>query len=55
MYAFIRYKGGKGKDFLFSFHVVLYVLIRHIGFVIGFLKKPKDPFTYPTDVEIIKE
>lgn len=55
IYAFIRHKGGKWKEFLYSFHVVPYALIRHIGLVIGFLKRPKSPSTYPTDVKIIKE
>ncbi|MCK4734102.1 MAG: glycosyltransferase [Methanophagales archaeon] len=54
-YAFIRYKGRKWKEFIFAFHIIPYVFIRHTGFIRGFLKKPKDPSTYPTDVKIIKE
>ena len=55
LYAHIRYKGGKWNEFLFSLHVYPYAFVRHIGFILGFLKKPKDPSTYPTTVKIIKE
>jgi len=54
-YAFIRYKGGKWNEFIFSFHVIPYVFIRHIGFIIGFLKFPKSPRKYPTDAKIITD
>ena len=54
MYAGIRYYGGKWNEFIFSFHLIPYVLIRHFAFVLGFLKKLKSPDEYPTDVKIIK-
>ena len=54
MYAGMRYKGGKWEEFLFSFHIIPYVLVRHMGFVIGFLKSRKYPRKYPTDAKIIK-
>ena len=54
MYAGIRYKGGRWEEFLFSFHIIPYVFVRHIGFVIGFIESQKDPRKYPTDAKIIK-
>ena len=54
-YVVIEYKRGLLNEFLFSLHVYPYAFVRHIGFLLGFLKKPKDPSTYPTDVKIIKE
>jgi glycosyltransferase involved in cell wall biosynthesis len=54
-YAFMRKKGGKWEEFLFSFYVVPYAFIRHIGFTIGFIDKPKVPAKYPRDVKIIKD
>lgn len=55
MYMLIRYKGGHWNEFIFSFHAIPYVFTRQIGFIIGFLKTPKTPSTYPTNVKIIKE
>jgi len=55
LYAVIKYKSGKLDEFIFSFRVYPDIFVRHIGFILGFLKKPKDPSTYPTDVKIIKE
>jgi len=54
-YMFIAYKRGKWDELLFSLHVYPYAFLRHIGFLVGFLKKPKDPSTYPTDVKVVKE
>lgn len=53
-YMLIRYKGENWDEFIFSFHVIPYVFVRHIGFITGFLKKPKAPSMYPTDVKVIK-
>lgn len=54
IYTFIRYKAGKLNEFIFSFHMVPYVFIRHIGFILGLIKFPKDPKKYPTKVKIMK-
>ena len=53
-YLFIAYKRGKWNEFLFALHKYPYVFVRHTGFILGFLKKPKEPSSYPTDVKIIK-
>ena len=55
LYAIIKYKGGKWDEFIFSFHVFPDMFVRHTGFILGFLKNPKDPSKYPTDVKILKE
>ena len=54
-YIGIRIKGGKWKEFVFSFHIIPYVFVRHFGFIVGFLKFPRNPKEYPIDVTIIKE
>ncbi|WP_340817864.1 glycosyltransferase [Methanolobus sp. WCC4] len=55
LYMVIRKKGGQWKEFLFSFHMIPYVLVRHYGFIVGFLKFPKDPKNYPTNAMLIKD
>lgn len=54
-YMAIRKKGGKWDEFVYSFHIIPYVFVRHIGFVIGLLKIPRHPANYPTDAVIIKQ
>lgn len=54
-YIAIAYKSGKWDRFLFSLYHYPYTFVRHIGFILGYLKKPKDPSAYPTDVKIIRE
>lgn len=36
------------KELLFSFHVFPYSIVRHGGFLAGFLRPPPDPSRYPT-------
>ena len=54
IYVIIRYKGDHWDEFIFSFHVVPYVFVRHVGFIVGFTKKIKDVTDYPTDIIVIK-
>ena len=54
--AFKARSGKSWRKFIYeTFQAGPYSLIRHCGFIIGFLKVPKDPSEYPTDAIIIKE
>lgn len=50
----VKYKGIGWEEFLYSFHVIPYMFVREIGFILGFLKMPKKPSEYPVDVKIIQ-
>ena len=54
-YMVIAYKRGKWGEFIFSLQRYPYTVVRHTGFLSGFLNKPKTPSSYPTDVKILKE
>ena len=50
----VRYKGKKSKGFLFYFQAIPYIFVRHIGFIRGLIKSPKNPSKYPTKIKLIK-
>lgn len=50
----VKYKGTGWEEFLYAFHVIPYMFVREMGFILGFLKLPKKPTEYPADVKIIK-
>ncbi len=42
-----RTRGWSRRETAFMLHVIPYSVIRHAGFVIGFLRKPRSPSEYP--------
>ena len=54
LYVIIRSEGGKFDEFIFSFHVIPYAIVRHIGFIRGFFIKVKDVSIYPRTPIMIK-
>lgn len=50
----IRHSGHKWDEFLFSFEVIPYMFIRHMGFILGIMKSPKNPSMYPKNIIVIK-
>lgn len=53
-FMIIKYKAKKIYESVHFFRAIPDIMVRHTGFVIGFLKMTKDPSTYPTNVKIIK-
>lgn len=55
----VKYKGKsegqKLKKILFPFEVFPYMIVRHVGFIIGMMKLRKKSSKYPLNIEIIKE
>jgi glycosyltransferase involved in cell wall biosynthesis len=47
-------KGQKLKGVMFTFEVIPYMITRHLGFVIGLMKRKKNPSDYPLKMETIK-
>ncbi len=45
-------RGWTWRELLFRFHVVPYSIVRHSGFIAGFLFRPRDPLRYPTGEQI---
>lgn len=43
------------RELAFRLHVVPYSVIRHGGFLLGLLRKPRDPRDYPTGERVIHE
>lgn len=50
----VNYKGKGWNEFIFSFQVIPYMLVRESGFILGLLKPPRKPSEYPADVRIIQ-
>ena len=49
-----RTKTSWGELF-FGWHVVPYSVIRHVGFLMGYVRKPANPVLYPSGERIIQE
>ena len=49
-----RSRGWTWREVAFEFHVVPYSLIRHAGFLLGFLRRRRDPAEYPTGERVIQ-
>ena len=50
----VRLKGKKSEGFLFSFQVIPYIVVRHIGFLFGMMKSTNKSSEYPQNCKIIK-
>ena len=54
LWAVRRRKGWSWKELAFQFHVVPYVVVRHGGFLAGFLRRIPNPSDYPSGETVLK-
>ena len=52
--VFRRSRGLSWGDFLFGLHSTPYSMVRHGGFLIGFIHPPRDPREYPTGETVLQ-
>jgi len=52
--VFRRSRGLSWRDFVFGLHSTPYSIVRHGGFLIGFIGPPRDPREYPTGETVLQ-